>query len=170
MGDPILREATAADADRILALNDAEVAQTSAMDVARLEELAALACRFTVADVDGRVVAFLLAMDHAAPYDNDNVRWFAARYPHFAYVDRIVVNADAAGMGVGRLLYRDLIAHARARGLQRVVCEYNLEPPNPASRAFHDRFGFVEVGQQRVAGGTKLVSLQQLELPPEATQ
>jgi predicted GNAT superfamily acetyltransferase len=166
----ILREPTAADAERILALNDAEVAQTSAMDRARLEALAALACRFTVVEADGRVVAFLLAMDHAAPYDNDNFRWFAARYPRFAYVDRIVVDAAAAGMGIGGRLYRDLLAHACQRGLERVVCEYNLDPPNPASQAFHDRFGFVEVGRQHVAGGSKLVSLQQLVLAPEATQ
>jgi len=166
----ILREATTADAERILALNGAEVAQTSAMDRARLEMLAALACRFTVAEADGRVLAFLLAMDHSAPYDNDNFRWFAARYPRFAYVDRIVVDAAAAGMGIGGRLYRDLFAHARARGLERVVCEYNIEPSNPASQAFHDRFGFVEVGQQHVAGGTKLVSLQHIVLAPEATQ
>lgn len=170
MGELILRDAVAADADRILALNTAEVEQTSAMDRARLDELAALAYRFTVAEADGRVLAFLLAMDHAAAYDNDNFRWFAARYPRFAYVDRIVVDAAAAGMGIGGRLYRDLLAHARERGLERVVCEYNLEPPNPASQAFHDRFGFVEVGQQHVAGGTKLVSLQQLVLAPEATQ
>ena len=170
MAAVILRDATAADADRILALNDAEVVQTSVMGRARLDELAALACRFTVADVDGRVIAFLLAMDHAADYDNDNFRWFAARYPRFAYVDRIVVDAAAAGMGVGGRLYRDLFVHARERSLERVVCEYNLDPPNPASKAFHDRFGFVEVGQQRVAGNTKLVSLQQLILAPEAMQ
>ena len=170
MAGVLLREATAADAERILALNDAEVAQTSAMDRARLNALAALACRFTVADADGRVLAFLLAMDHTAAYDNDNFRWFAPRYPRFAYVDRIVVDAAAAGMGIGGRLYRSLFAHARERGLERVVCEYNLAPPNPASQAFHDRFGFVEVGQQHVAGGTKLVSLQQLVLDPEATQ
>ncbi len=170
MGELILRDATAADADRILALNAAEVMQTSAMDRARLETLATLACRFTVAETDGGVLAFLLAMDHAAAYRNDNFRWFAARYPRFAYVDRIVVDAAAAGMGIGGRLYADLFAHARERGLERIVCEYNLDPPNPASQAFHDRFGFVEVGQQRVAGGSKLVSLQALELPLEATQ
>lgn len=170
MAELILRDATAADADRILALNDAEVAQTSVMDRARLEVLAALACRFTVVEADSRVIAFLLAIDHAAAYDNDNFRWFATRYPRFAYVDRIVVDAAAAGMGVGGRLYRDLFAHAREHDLQRVVCEYNLEPPNPASKAFHDRFGFVEVGQQRVAGGSKLVSLQQLALHLEAMQ
>ena len=168
MASVLLRDAAAADFERILALNTAEVAQTSAMDRARLETLAALACRFTVAEADGRVVGFLLAMDHAAAYDNDNFRWFDTRIPRFVYVDRIVVDAAAAGMGIGGKLYRDLFAHARRRGIDRVLCEYNLAPPNPASKAFHDRFGFVEVGRQHVAGGSKLVSLQQLVLAPEA--
>lgn len=166
----ILRDAAAADFERILALNTAEVAQTSAMDRARLDSLAALACRFSVAELDGRALGFLLAMDHTAAYDNDNFRWFATRYPRFAYVDRIVVDATAAGMGIGGKLYRDLFAHARQHGIDRVVCEYNLEPPNPASKTFHDRFDFNEVGQQHVAGGSKLVSLQMLDLPHEATR
>jgi predicted GNAT superfamily acetyltransferase len=164
----IVRDAVASDHPRIVALNAAEVAQTSAMDLARLRELAAMACGLTVAEVDGRVVGFLLAMDHAAAYDNDNFRWFADRYPAFIYVDRIVVDANAAGMGIGRALYRDLFAHAVACDAGRVVCEYNIEPPNPASSAFHDRFGFVEVGRQRVAARTKLVSLQHRILAPGA--
>ena len=170
MADVILRDAAAADFERVLALNAAEVAQTSAMDHARLQALAALASHFTVAEVDGRVLGFLLAMDHTAAYDNDNFRWLATRYPRFVYVDRIVVDAAAAGMGIGGKLYRDVFALTRQHGIDHVVCEYNLEPPNPASQAFHDRFGFVEVGQQHVAGGSKLVSLQMLDLTQEATR
>ena len=170
MADVILRDAAAADFERVLALNAAEVAQTSAMDHARLQALANLACRFRVAEVDGCVLGFLLAMDHTAAYDNDNFRWFATRYPRFVYVDRIVVDAAAAGMGIGGKLYRDLFALTRQHGIDRVVCEYNLQPPNPASKAFHDRFGFNEVGQQHVASGSKLVSLQMLDLTQEATR
>ncbi|KAB8314764.1 GNAT family N-acetyltransferase [Tolypothrix campylonemoides VB511288] len=143
-----LRDATEADVPRIAALNAAEVAQTSAMDLERLRTLHALACHHRVAERDGDVVAFLLAMDHAAAYVNDTFAWFAAREPRFVYVDRI-----------GGALYRDLFDAAHAAGIDRVVCEYNLDPPNPASQAFHARFGFVEVGRQRVAGG-KRVSMQ----------
>jgi predicted GNAT superfamily acetyltransferase len=163
---PQLRDAVAADFPRILALNDAEAAQTSAMDLARLQALAALASHHRVAVVDGAVAAFLLAMDAGAAYANENFGWFAARLPRFVYVDRIVVDAAFAGRGIGGALYRDLFARARARGIPTVACEYNLEPPNPASRAFHDRFGFREAGRQRVAGGSKLVSLQVADLSP----
>ena len=159
-----IRPATAADHARIVALNAAEVAQTSAMDAARLAELDALACAHWVFEHDGEVVAFLLAMDETAAYDNDNFRWFAARLPRFVYIDRIVVDARAAGHGLGRALYAALSDLARSRGIEAVVCEYNLDPPNPASKAFHDRLGFREIGQQHVAGGRKRVSMQLLNL------
>jgi len=44
--------------------------------------------------------------------------------------------------------------------LPAAACDFEIEPPNPVSARFHARFGFREVGQQRVAGGTKAVSLQ----------
>jgi hypothetical protein len=58
-------------------------------------------------------------------------------------------------------LYEDLFARARERGLKRITCEFDTDPPNDASRRFHQRFGFHEVGSQRVAGGKKTVSLQE---------
>ena len=159
-----IRPATAADHARIVALNAAEVAQTSAMDAARLIELEALACAHWVVEMEGEVLAFLLAMDETAAYDNDNFRWFASRLPRFVYIDRIVVDRATAGRGLGRTLYAALSDLARARGIEAVVCEYNLDPPNPASKAFHDRLGFREIGQQYVAGGRKRVSMQLLNL------
>jgi uncharacterized protein len=38
-----------------------------------------------------------------------------------------------------------------------VVCEVNIDPPNPASEAFHLALGFKEVGQATIHGGTKTV-------------
>lgn len=160
MNAMLVRDATEADFDRIVELNAAVVRETSAMDLARLRQLHALAFHRRVAIVDGGIVGFLLAMRDGAAYDNDNFDWFSARYPQFVYVDRIVVDAATAGKGIGRRLYDDLFDRACRLDLGVVACEYNLEPPNPASKAFHDRFGFAEVGRQRVAGGDKLVSLQ----------
>lgn len=169
MAEVILRDAAPGDFARIVELNAAEVAMTSAMDLPRLRLLDGLAAHHKVAVADGRVAAFLLAMDHAAAYDNDNFRWFAARYPRFLYVDRIVVDAGHAGLGIGSRLYRDLFGHARRAGIDVVVCEYNLEPPNPASAAFHARFGFREVGTRQLVDGSKRVSMQAADIPQEAT-
>lgn len=156
----LIRDARVDDFGAIVALNEREVQQTSAMDLQRLQELAGLSSYFKVAETDRRVAAFLLAMREGAPYLNDNYRWFAAKFPNFLYVDRIVVGADFAGRKIGSLLYEDLFDCARSQGIKAITCEYNIEPPNPASKRFHDRFGFQELGRQWVAGGTKLVSLQ----------
>lgn len=160
----LIRDATEADFDRIVELNAAVVRDTSAMDLDRLRWLHTIAFQHRVALADGKVVGFLLSMRNGAAYANDNFGWFSGRYPRFVYIDRIVVDGACAGQGIGRLLYEDLFAECRAKGIGTLACEYNLEPPNPASKAFHDRFGFAEVGTQRVADGTKLVSLQVAEL------
>jgi uncharacterized protein len=41
-----------------------------------------------------------------------------------------------------------------------VSCEFDVDPPNAVSARFHAKFGFKDVGQQRVAGGKKMVRLQ----------
>jgi predicted GNAT superfamily acetyltransferase len=164
MASITLRDAVEADFDRIVELNQREVVQTSAMDAGRLALLHALAMHHKVAVVEGVVVAFLLAMRDGVDYRNENYQWFAARYPRFVYIDRIVVDAGFSGMGIARRLYEDLFAAAGAQGIPVAACEYNLQPPNPASRAFHDRLGFREVGVQHVAGGAKQVTLQVADL------
>jgi len=155
-----IRDATETDFPAIVSLNTAVEHRTSPMDTGRLQLLHGLARYHRVATVNGAIAGFLLAMREAAPYRNDNYAWFASRYQRFIYIDRIVVSGEFAGRKVGSSLYGDLFAAARADGIRSIVCEYDIEPPNLASRAFHDRWGFREVGTQRVANGSKLVSLQ----------
>ena len=105
----------------------------------------------------GAVDAFLLAFDQDADYDSPNFLWFRSRYPRFVYVDRIVVAPLARGRGHARRLYDDLFRHALRAGHERVVCEVNSEPPNPASDAFHATLGFSEVGAATIHDGSKTV-------------
>jgi hypothetical protein len=140
----VIRAVEAADLDAILALNRAAAAETSALDEAGLARLLAEACRARFAPP---AEAFLIALDQGSRIDGFNFRWFKARHARFVYVDRVVVAAGARGSGLGRALYLDLFAAAREAG-QRVVCaEVNVEPPNPASDAFHAALGFAEVGR-----------------------
>jgi len=156
----LLRNSIERDWPAVLELNAAEVQQTSQMDLARLQLLVGLSTYCKVVSDNGQVVAFLIAMANGAPYENDNYAWFASRFPKFLYVDRVVVDSRYARRGIGSMLYDDLFEFARANGVDVITCEYNIEPPNRASRAFHDRFGFRELGTQWVAGGAKRVSLQ----------
>lgn len=164
MQDITIRDATPADFDTICALNLAEVEHTSEMDLDRLAGLDLLSCYHKVACLDGRVVAFLLAMRRGAPYENDNFGWFVQAYSDFLYVDRIVVSPAARGLRLGPLLYEDLFRYAKANAIPRVTCEYNIQPANEPSRRFHDKFGFKQQAKQWVANHTKLVSLQAAEV------
>jgi predicted GNAT superfamily acetyltransferase len=155
-----IRDAAPGDFESICSLNLAEVQHTSPMDVARLDALHHLSCYHKLGCIEGHVVAFLLAMRHDAPYENDNFSWFSRNYPRFLYVDRIVVSAAFRGRRLASLLYEDLFRYARLSGLPVVTCEYHIVPLNEPSRLFHDRFGFKEQGTQWVSGGSKQVSLQ----------
>jgi predicted GNAT superfamily acetyltransferase len=159
-----LRTAVDSDFDVILKLNDSEVQHTSPMDLARLQSLATMSAYFKVAAVQEQVVAFLIALREGAPYENDNYVWFASRFTSFLYVDRVVVDAKFAGRRIGSMLYDDLFEYARTAGIGRITCEYNIDPPNPASRKFHEKLGFKELGTQWISGGTKQVSLQAAEI------
>jgi uncharacterized protein len=161
MNDHALRSVAAADISRteslgqaLLALNNAHAQELSWLEPERLEYLvgeAFLARR--IGDLD----AFMLAFDQDARYDSPNFLWFRARYPRFVYVDRIVVAASARGRGCARRLYHDLFEHAVRSGHDRVVCEVNKIPPNPASDAFHAALGFTEVGTASVDDGSRTV-------------
>jgi predicted GNAT superfamily acetyltransferase len=155
-----IRDANEPDFESILRLNDVEVQQTSQMDLERLRVLDHLSAYHKVAVVDGRVAGFILAIRSGASYSNDNFAWFSSRLDDFLYVDRIVVGAAFFGLKIGSGLYQDMFTYAKAQGISNITCEYNIDPPNLASRAFHDKFGFRELGTQLVAGGAKLVSLQ----------
>jgi uncharacterized protein len=161
MIDGELRLVTPEDASRaeplgkaLLALNNAHARETSWLEPERLEYLVQQAFR---ARRIGELDAFMLAFDQDAPYDSPNFLWFRDRYPRFVYVDRIVVAASARGRGRARRLYHDLFEHAVRAGHQRVVCEVNSSPPNPASDAFHAALGFVEVGTASVYDGSRTV-------------
>lgn len=154
-----IRDATPGDFAAILALNDESVHVLSPLDAQRLAALHRSAAYHKVVDAGGGIAAFLLAFREGAPYDSPNYLWFVGCYPHFLYIDRIVVAPTHRGGGLGAMLYDDIEAFAAASGAPWLTCEFDIEPPNPASMRFHARMGFREVGTQAI-GGRKRVSLQ----------
>jgi predicted GNAT superfamily acetyltransferase len=151
-----------AEHQRILALNNAHAVETSILDEVLLKSMLDEAFLATcIGDVD----AFLIVFDERARYDSPNFAWFQARYPDFVYVDRIITGPNARGKGYARALYEDLFEKAAARGHKRVVCEVNLDPPNPGSDAFHAALGFVEVGRQLLPGSGKTVRYLSKNIP-----
>ncbi len=140
--------------DALLALNNAHATETSFLTPAKWQSL-----------IDGGFVAtciedsaaFLIAFDNEAEYDNPNFRWFSERLSRFVYVDRVIVDSDHRGEGLAKQLYLDLFRRMGEAGHATVVCEVNLDPPNPGSDAFHAKMGFAEMGRARLPGGDKTV-------------
>jgi predicted GNAT superfamily acetyltransferase len=127
----------------LLALNNAHAVELSWLEPQQLRHLVAqafLAIRIGSAD------ALLLALDQDADYASPNFLWMRSRFDRFVYVDRIVVAAHARGRGHARRLYDKVFARAAEAGHERVVCEVNADPPNPASDVFHAALGFEPVG------------------------
>lgn len=159
--DIILLDSRIEPSPALLALNNAHAAELSFLSPERFAELigeAFVACRV------GQDDALLLTFDQGADYDSPNFLWFRDRLKRFVYVDRIVVSPEARGRGVARMLYAYLFERARAACHERVVCEVNADPPNPASDAFHAALGFVEVGSTLLPSG-KTVRYFLRELP-----
>jgi predicted GNAT superfamily acetyltransferase len=158
--DTVAAAIQACDQATVLALNNSCARELSWLDS---ERLAILLGRAFHARRIGHVEAFLLAFDERADYDSLNFLWFRARYRHFVYVDRVAVAPAARGHGHARRLYADLIRHAAATH-EVVVCEVNIDPPNPASDALHAALGFREVGQAAIHASRKTVRYLRLPL------
>lgn len=152
---PLITPLEPTDYSRVLELNETNSRATSPLDA---NGLAALIAQSAYArGISKPCQAFLVAMDENATYDSVNYRWFRRRHAHFIYIDRIVVDEAARGNGLGRALYTDLIAFAQDGGYERIGCEVNLDPPNPASDAFHEALGFEEAGRSTIHDGLKTV-------------
>ena len=162
----MIRDAKIADFPAILGLNLEMEQYLSPLSEELLRGLHAVAVYHRVIETKrSEVAGFLLALREGADYASVNYLWFAERYRQFLYVDRVVVASAQRGRRLGQLLYDDLFTFARDRRIALVTCEFDIDPPNEASRRFHSRFGFREVGTQSVAGGKKQVSLQLAEVP-----
>jgi len=153
-----IRDVEPRDLDSILALNNAAGATILPLDAAALGVLFAEASYFRLAEVDGHVAGFLIAMREDAGYDSPNFRWFSSHYSRFVYIDRIVIARPYRGLGLGRVFYADVTSYAETR-VPLLACEVFLEPRDDVSLLFHGSWGFQEVGQQVMPGHGRRVSL-----------
>ena len=150
--------------DHLLALNNAHQSETGPLTRDALAHMLATAFHAASvgASVGGGKDAMLITFDQDAAYDSPNFIWFKARYAAFVYVDRIIVAAHARGRGLARDFYEDLFARAAKARQPRVVCEVNLDPPNPGSLAFHAALGFVAVGEAVLQNGKTVRYLERV--------
>jgi len=163
MAVPVIRDASLADLEDVLKLNEAFVHFLSPLTLETLVTLGDAADYFRVVELNGDIAAFLIGFFPGSDYASVNYQWFNSRFDDFTYIDRVVVSARAQGQSLGPKLYDDLCKFAASNGYTQLVCEYNIKPVNEGSAKFHDRYGFKEIGRQDLAGG-KQVSMQAYSL------
>jgi predicted GNAT superfamily acetyltransferase len=147
----IIRDVREHELDLVLALNNAAGPGILPMDAGKLRFFWEHADYFRVAENDGLLAGFLVAVSQDAPHDSPNFLWFRERYPEFLYIDRIVVASSRRGAGVGRVFYGDVQSFAEVR-VPRLAAEVFLETGSHPALLFHGSFGFREVGQHLMPG------------------
>ncbi len=162
-----IRDVREQELDSVLALNNAASPNILPLDATRVRWFFDYADYFRVAECDGHLAGFLIALRETAPHDSPNFLWFREHYPQFVYIDRIVLAKRYRGLGLGRLFYCDVQSYSETR-VPVLTCEVFLEPRDDASVLFHGTFGFHEVGQQSMQGVGKRVSLLVKDLPSYA--
>ena len=152
------------DREAVLRINADNVPEVGPMDDAKLDLLLDAAGMFRVVEVDGEVVGLFIGLPEGTAYRSPNYALFGERHTRFAYVDRIALSAGARGGGWGPALYHQF--EHWARGTERpVMCaEVNVEPPNPRSTRFHERFGFVAVAETSPYGPDDVVAMFEKDL------
>lgn len=116
---------------------------------------------FLAAERDGRLIGYAYA---GKLYERAAYRWSAEATVYVAH--------DHHRQGIGRELYRMLIASLGEQGFKAVFGKITL--PNPASVLLHESFGFVRCGVLAKVdfkqGGWHDVGLYQLELGSRPVQ
>jgi hypothetical protein len=154
----VVRDVREHELDSVLALNNAAGPAILPLDATRLRHFFDHAEYFRVAERDGTLAGFLIGVGNNAGHDSSNFRWFRERYPHFFYIDRIVVASRRRGGGVGRAFYADAQSYAELRYPQ-MACEVFLDGSNDPVLLFHGSFGFREVGQHVMESGMRAAML-----------
>lgn len=161
------------DLDQMLALNQSEVPHVGSLTRSEIKAVCELcSVIWIVRDTQSeKIVGLLMVMTPDAPYMSQNFKWFKNYANSFVYIDRIVIDKNYKGLGLGRALYAHAEAYAREQSLSQknpppLTCEVNLRPANPDSLAFHKKMEFVAVGEQDTEGGKKRVVMLEKKLAP----
>lgn len=91
------------------------------------------------------IAGFIILMRENQNYDSLNYDFFNSQNYPFLYVDRIAIKEGHRRQGLGKMIYEKTIDIANDLNLP-TCCEVNTIPRNGPSLAFHDTFGFKEVG------------------------
>ena len=133
------------DLDQIWSINQENIPEVG--NVANLERLNQLIdwSSHVLVVREQEIAGFIILMRENQSYDSLNYDFFNSQNYPFLYVDRIAIKEGHRRQGLGKMIYEKTIDIANDLNLP-TCCEVNTIPRNGPSLAFHDNFGFKEVG------------------------
>ena len=138
----MIRELHSRDIEGVLKLNNESVPAVNKLLTVDLENILSMSKKSWGIEIGENIVAALITLESGEPYRSDNYIWLETQFNNFCYVDRIMVDVDAKRNGYGKKLYATLESYAEEMGIEVLLCEVNVEPPNPHSLAFHIDLGW----------------------------
>ena len=136
---------SSSDRTSIWAINQANIPEVGSIDkIKRLDNLIDWSSHIFVVRAQ-EIAGFIILMRENQNYDSLNYEFFNSQGFPFLYVDRIAIKEGHRRKGLGNMIYSRTIEIAKKLNLP-TCCEVNTLPKNEPSLAFHDSFGFEEVG------------------------
>lgn len=150
-----VRALTSSDCEAVLRINSESLPGVARLDRAEFERLMAIPnVHLAIDSSEGRLVGYILAFRSDASYDGEEFLSFAKLGPDpFICIDQVAVDAGKRRERLASTLYSALEQRARKAMTAYLCCEINLNPPNPASLAFHLNKGFNQTGSLKTADG-----------------
>jgi predicted GNAT superfamily acetyltransferase len=140
-----IRNLAPANIEAIWAINEQGLPGTGRVSEQEISDLLQFSS-LSVGVFDGNeLLGFVICLPPRTRYGSLNYQWFNDHYNAFVYVDRIAVSTLQRNQGVGTKLYDAVVAYSKERKIP-IAAEVNLNPPNPGSIRFHERFHFEQVG------------------------
>ncbi len=140
-----IRNLAPANIEAIWAINEQGLPGTGRVSEQEVSDLLQFSS-LSVGMFDGNeLLGFVICLPPGTRYGSLNYQWFNDHYNAFVYVDRIAVSTLHRNQGVGTKLYDAVVAYSKEKNIP-IAAEVNLNPPNPGSIRFHERFNFEQVG------------------------
>lgn len=152
----LMREIRDEDVDGVLKLNNASIPAVNELTKTELENILKMSQKSWIVERDGVVAAALLTLESGESYQSDNYTWLDNQFDNYCYVDRIMVDVQAKRNGLGKQLYDMLETYAKAIRAEVLLCEVNIEPPNPQSLSFHNDLGWEPFHDREHGPGKKV--------------
>lgn len=145
----IIRDVRLDELDAVLTMNNSAGPSILPLTPERIRHFFETAEYFRVAIVDDHLHGFIIGFGSGSQHDSSNFGWFKRNYPAFFYIDRIIVDNETRGGGVGRILYADVESYAELRYPQ-LATEVLMDELADKVLLFHGSIGFREVGQRKM--------------------